>query len=136
MSSPIRITLASRAISWSRASLIACFTLIFRAMVSSFRVDPACFSSVGHVDVGEEVGGRGRRGCLRFLNGAVDQLASLPVDRVELGLAQDTRAHHLGGELLDAVLGGADLLDLSLAPVGLLIALEVAEEADHLAFEE
>jgi hypothetical protein len=33
MSSPITITDGSRAISWSSASLIACFMLILRAMV-------------------------------------------------------------------------------------------------------
>ena len=40
------------------------------------------------------------------------------------------------GEILDAVAIGAELVDFALGAVGLGIALEMAEEADHLAFEK
>ena len=37
---------------------------------------------------------------------------------------------------LDAVIVGADILELALGAVGLRIALEMAMEANHLAFQE
>src|SRR5215471_931766 len=102
--------------------------LIFRAMAWSL--------SIPDVDVGEQILRGRRRRRLRFGHRALDQLLGLPVDRLELRRLDDTGADHLGIELLDAVLVGAQVLDLAAAPVGLLIALEVAEEADHLALEQ
>src|SRR5215813_15523780 len=102
--------------------------LIFRAMAWSL--------SIPDVDVGEQILRGRRRRRLGLGHRALDQLLGLPVDRLELRRLDDTGADHLGTELLDAVVVGAQVLDLAAAPVGLLIALEVAEEADHLALEQ
>ena len=58
------------------------------------------------------------------------------VDRIEFAAADDAGFDHALGEHLDAVLVDADVLKLALGAVGLLVALEVAEHADHLALEK
>src|SRR4029078_8438427 len=119
------ITLLSRAISWSRASFNACRMLILRAISQT--------PSISHIDVGHQVF---RRRCGRRFRGrhrGFDLGQDLLVDRLELGLLDHPRIEDLLRKELDAILMRPDVLDFTLAAIGLLIALEVAEEADHLA---
>src|SRR5687768_2996330 len=122
------MTVGSRCISWSSASLRACLMLILRAMSSSQ-------SLICDVDVGQQLGGRGQRRRLRLDHRLLDQVQHLPIDLVELRLRYDAGLFHPGLEQLDAILVGADVLDLALAAIGLRVPFEVAEEADHLAFK-
>ena len=68
----------------------------------------------------------------RFL----DLLAHRAVDGLELRLLDHARFQQPAGQDLDAVVVEADIVDLALAAVGLRIALEMTEEADHLAFQQ
>src|ERR1043166_2879350 len=108
MSSPITITVGSRVISWSSASLIACFMLILRAMALLL---------VRDVDVGGQVGGRGLRSGLRLDDRALDEAEHVVVDGLQLAGGDDAGRRDRGGELLQAVALGADLVDFAGAAI-------------------
>src|SRR5229473_1136796 len=91
--------------------------------------------SVAHVDVGEQVCPGGQRSGLRFVDRLVDQRRDLGVDGVEVGPGQFAGLGHPVGEALEAVEFGPRVLDLA-GPVGLLVALEVAEVAGELHLDE
>src|SRR3990167_3292723 len=110
MSSPIMITEGSRAISWSIASLMACFMLILRAMVWSPR------GSVIHVDIGQQVGLRGLRRALGLEHRALDQAQHLVVDGLQLGRAEHAGRGDGGGKLLQAVVVAADVVEFAGPP--------------------
>src|SRR5215207_10155429 len=135
-SSPKRTTEGSRAISWSSASLIACWNVIVRAMGTPLAVAAAVGGSVRDVDVAEQVGRLRVGGRLGLGHGVVDQGLHLLVDAAKVGLVNQVGAGDPAGELLEAVAGAAQLLDLAGSPVGLLIALEVAVVTVDLALQQ
>src|SRR6516165_7543817 len=91
--------------------------------------------SVADVNVGEQVCLGRRRGRLRVVDGLVDQGRDLSVYGVEVGLRELAGLGHPGGEALQAVELGPRAGDL-VGPVGLLVALEVAEIAGELHLDE
>src|SRR6516164_4676457 len=95
----------------------------------------ASLRSVADVDVGEQVGFGRRRGRLRGVHGLVDRGRDLGVHLVEIGLRELAGLGHPGGEALQAVQLGPRAGDL-VGPVGLLVALEVAEVAGELHLDE
>ena len=78
------------------------------------------------------------QGCRDGLgNGLVDQGHDLGIDGVHLRVAEITPASlTLARKMLDAVVVLAVVLVLARRAIGLRIAFEMAEEADHLAFQQ
>src|SRR6516165_7194944 len=97
MSSPVKITVGSRLISRSSASLMACLKLILRGMGGSSDGSVLNLQSVRDVDVGHEIprGRQGRR--LRRGDGLVDQPPHLAIDRFELLRSNDAGLRDAGG---------------------------------------
>src|SRR6266567_502559 len=95
----------------------------------------ASLRSVAGVDVGEQIClGRQRSG-LRVVNSLVDHGRDLGVDGVEVGSGELAGLDHPGSKTFQAVQLGPRMLDLA-GPVGLLVALEVAEVAGELHLNE
>src|SRR6266700_6151328 len=95
----------------------------------------ASLRSVADVDVGEQVCLGGQRCGLRPGDGLVDHGRDLGVDGAEFGGGDLAGLGHPGSESLQAVQLGPRMLDLA-GPVGLLVALEVAEVAGELHLNE
>src|SRR5437773_6867553 len=91
--------------------------------------------SVADVDVGEQVCLGRQRGRLRLVDGPVDRGRDLGVGGVEVGLGELAGRGHPGGETRQAVQLGPRVLDLA-GPVGLLVALEMAEVAGELHLQQ
>jgi hypothetical protein len=114
--------LGSRAISWSSASLIACFMLILRAMVG--------VSSVFDVDVGQQVGLRRQRRGLGLGDGASSISPSTSWSMASARRPSSTPAlGDAGGNFFRQSLIDADVVELAGRAVGLRVALEVAGSA-------
>src|SRR5262249_51140719 len=127
LSSPMTMTLSSRSISSASPPLIAPREGMVRAM--------AGLLSVADVDVGEQIGLGRLRGRLRLVDRPVDRGCDLGVGGVEVGLGELAGLGHPGGEPLQAVQLGPRVLDLA-GPVGLLVALEMAEVAGELHLQQ
>src|SRR5436309_3461946 len=126
-SSPITTTVGSRSISRASASLMACWYVMFRAIVAPL---------VGHVDVGLDLGGRRVGPVLGLRDGLVDEPADVLVDALEVLGVEDPGVGDALHERREAVAGAPDLLHLAGAAVGLLVALEVAVVAQRLALQQ
>src|SRR5205807_7645787 len=96
-SSPISTMDGSRAISWSRLSLIASRKLsVLTATAISF--DSSIPSAIGDVDVGQGILGRGQGARLGERDGRVHLRIRLPVDALDVRRRQKPTVHRLSRE--------------------------------------
>src|SRR5215207_22519 len=92
--------------------------------------------SVTDIDIIDQIGGGRQCSRLGKCNRLPYESLGLTVDCLKFGTADDARLDNTIGKHLNAVLVGPDVVNLALGAVGLLVALEMAEHADHLAFKE
>src|SRR5260221_482077 len=94
----------------------------------------ASLQSVAHVDVGEQICLGRQRCCLRLDDSPLDHGRDIGTDGVEVGTGELPGLDHPSSEPLQAVQLGPGMLALA-GPIGLLVALEVAEVAGELHLE-
>src|SRR2546423_223927 len=133
-SSPIRITDGSRAISWSRLSLIAS-RKVSVLTATAISQDSSIFSAIGDVDVGQGILGRGQRARLGERDGRVHLRIRLPVDALDIRRRQKPAVHRLSREHRQRVVLAVRRRLLG-GPVGDLVALEMAEVAPGLGLDQ
>ena len=80
--------------------------------------------------------GTGQRRGNRLFDCLIDQGQNLVIDGVQFGIADHAGLGHLGAEQLDAIVVLAVFLVFTGGAIGLCVAFEMAEEADHLAFHQ